>query len=334
MGLLLPAVNSARESARRLQCCNNLKQIALAVIAYQSAQEAFPPGTTNTNAGEIQQAKSMKPHWVILCMPQMDLGPLADEFTALLDSNGGNHYVTDDSLSVSYNGHTIIMKELRQREISFFKCPSDIFTKTHYMRSNIGWARGCYGANMGGSHITYLTNPSHAWTWNNQYFKGIMGPGLSVTMEEIVDGASNTVLIGEIRAGIDPVDPRGTWAMGGPCSSGIAGAGCGNGAGNFDDRGPNCLVANSDDVLSCGSIQSKMGGNIELIRLKMPCTGSGNDEMTMRSLHAGGVHAAFADGSAHWLSDNIQIGTGFNTFGVWDCMLISNDKKSFSGEGY
>lgn len=331
MGLLLPAVNSARESARRVQCTNNLKQLALGVINYQQVHGAFPPGTSNKAAGEIQQANNLRPHWLILCMSYMDLGPLHDEFRMLI---GDSDYITNDSLSMKRGSGTLSMSDLRATEVSFFKCPSDINARMPFTRNNHKWARGCYGANMGGSHITYITQPDHAWGWNKSFIKGVMGPGMSITLAEMIDGASNTILVGEIRAGVTSIDPRGTWAMGGPCASGVIGAGCGNGAGNFDDRGPNCLNANSDDVLNCGTIQSTMGSNTELIRLKMPCTGSGNDEMTLRSMHAGGVHAAFADGSTHWLSDSIQVGTSDTNLGVWDCLLLPTDGKSISSDQY
>jgi len=50
IGLLLPAVNSARESARRTQCANNLHQLGLALLAYHEAWNVFPPGAAHTNA--------------------------------------------------------------------------------------------------------------------------------------------------------------------------------------------------------------------------------------------------------------------------------------------
>ena len=331
MGLLLPAVNSARESARRLQCCNNLKQMALAVIAYEQQQRCFPPATSNTDAGQIHGATSMRPNWVILCLPNMDQTALHDEINTLLKPPGGSqHYISDDSWSYAVNGVTLTMKDLRAREVSFFKCPTDTNARTPFEKGGGKWGRCCYGANMGLSHVTYLANPSDAKSWSKNKYRGVMGPGLSVNSGEISDGASNTVLLGEIRAGVVSIDPRGTWAMGGPGPS--ATAGCGYFS---DDRGPNYLTELADDVINGPDIRTQAGGIEELMRMKMPCIGgSSNDQMTMRSMHAGGVHAAFADGSTHWLSDNIEVGSGEDKLGAWDCLMLSADQQSVSSDRY
>ncbi len=331
MGLLLPAVNSARESARRLQCCNNLKQMALAVISYEQQQRCFPPATSNTDATQIKGASSMRANWVILCLSNMDQAALYDEIRTLLKPPGGSaHYITDDSWTYSSNGYTLSIKDSRAKEISFFKCPTDTNARVPYSKGSGNWARCCYGANMGLSHVTYLANSSDAKSWSNSHYRGVMGPGLSVNSGEIIDGASNTVLLGELRAGIVAVDPRGTWAMGGPGPSATAGCGFFS-----DDRGPNNLAELSDDVINGADIRTQAGGIEELVRMKMPCIGGNtNDQMTMRSQHAGGVHSAFADGSTHWLSDNIFVGTSETDLGVWDCLMLSADQRSISSDTY
>ncbi len=327
MGLLLPAVNSARESARRLQCCNNVKQMALAVLGYEQQNRFFPPANTidrnNTSGFETNNAN--RGTWVSLCLPQMDQQALFDEMNGILKASSSNYLNTD--ASYTSGGYTVKMSELCAREIAFFKCPSDVNARNPYTNngSSRKWSRCNYGANMGLQFAQYMISAND---WGNIYYRGVMGPNQSVSIAEIVDGASNTVLLGEMRAGLNGVDSRGVWSMTGTACSTARNAHGG------DCNGPNCTHIQSDDVLNCTSI----GTDVELQQQKMPCSHSasypGNVQATMRSMHAGGVHTAFADGSTHWLSDNIELGESNSKLGVWGCLLLSGDMKSISADKY
>ncbi|HEV3415619.1 MAG TPA: H-X9-DG-CTERM domain-containing protein, partial [Pirellulales bacterium] len=62
-----------------------------------------------------------------------------------------------------------------------------------------------------------------------------------------------------------------------------------------------------------------------------------NWQQTARSMHPGGVNVCMADGSVHWISDNIQVGYGTApnpTLGVWDKLMLSNDGESLSSNSY
>lgn len=319
MGLLLPAVNSARESARRLQCCNNIKQMALAAITYEQQQKIFPPAMNKVT----QNKTGHRENWIILCLPNMDQQSLYDEMVGMLKQSTNNYIETDAKLT---NDNTVTMEKCRATEISFFKCPTDSFARTAYEDdSSKKWARCNYGCNMGGAHVYYLTNKTSDYAWEKRDVKGIMGPAVSLNAGEVTDGASNTVLLAELRAGAASKDPRGTWAMSGSGASAICGMGY-----ISDDRGPNFLHATPDDIFGCSSVAATPE---ERMQLKMPCYESSNAQATTRSMHAGGVHTAFADGSTHWISDNIQVGSR-SSLGVWDLLYLSSDQISISSESY
>ena len=72
VALLLPAVQAARESARRISCTNNLKQLGLALHEYVSAKKTFPPAQTIYNTSALTSDKNPPWAWSYLILPYMD----------------------------------------------------------------------------------------------------------------------------------------------------------------------------------------------------------------------------------------------------------------------
>jgi prepilin-type processing-associated H-X9-DG protein len=150
-----------------------------------------------------------------------------------------------------------------------------------------------------------------------------MGPNVAVTVDQITDGTSKTIMLGEIRAGLHAQDPRGVWALGHAAASLIAAYG-----GTGDANGPNACYSNSDDVPGvddpapvCAPTQDPIGGPE-----CMTISGGGFDQATARSKHPGGVHVAFADGSVQFINDNIETtGCYGGCCSVWDWMITSGD---------
>lgn len=341
MGLLLPAVNSARESARRLQCNNNAHQLSLACIAYSEKHEAFPPAlvpsTKPTNLYSDQTPplhNNQRENWVILILPMLDQGSLYEEIYDLM-SNSLTTSISDDSFTPkSGKSPYAKMSELRSREINTFLCPSDRNNRTPFLDENgYNWGRINYGANIGLRPANEMGNMIN---WQQSSFCGVMGPMFTLTPEQITDGASNTILLSEIRSGLNNSDSRGTWALGGAGPSATSG----NGSFGGKAAGPNNSNPESDSVEFCSSIGVN---SAEAARLGMPCTGSSNIRATARSMHNGGINAAFADGSVHWISNDINISKSvdpdigeFNgeqtetKYSIWDCLLLSKDGKTFS----
>ena len=190
----------------------------------------------------------------------------------------------------------------RSIPIGILRCPSDTYNDkpfngsasslTKLMGDN--WARGNYAAN---ASLGYMGSGGTIGTglggWGNRYLEGVMGANVSLRISDIKDGASKTILLGEIRAGLIPQDTRGTWAMSGSASAlwchGYI----------QDDDGPNAPSPAADDDRTCSEVQMAFGGSsgqgskgeTALIKMGMPCWyGNGPDwQQTVRSMHSGGV---------------------------------------------
>ena len=349
IGLLLPAVQSAREAGRNMTCQNNIKQLALACNSYESQNKCYPcainyAGTDesaiNAAASKASTTSGLRENWIINIMPFIEQTPLYDWLqekmyegvtstgsergrTSTAATQGKN--LEDASLNLENAGHDVNIKA--------FQCPSDPNAgEKYFMKASdtIGWGRTNYGANVGLGKLTEMYKKE---LWQDRYYKGVMGPMRSCTNAEIVDGASNTILILELRAGVNEDDVRGTWAIG-PASVAVR-----HGWGS-EANGPNAVYKtgssyDGDKFAACTDITGKIS-NIKLGEMKMPCTtGSDVIQMAPRSAHSGMVNTAFCDGSVHAISNSIQKSTGISTskpskitdLSVWDFLNLSMDRQ-------
>ena len=341
IALLLPAVQAAREAARILQCQNNLKQLGLAVLNYESQWNYFPPSShwepgASLSRGNTSQVGRLRENWVIMVLPFLEQQPLYDKF------------------DLTQRITSVVNAPARATQFAVMLCPTDsnynrepFMGSGHSQTSPMGnnWGRGNYAANAGlglmyeGPRWYDAAFPTSNG-WKNSDLRGVMGANVSISFGQMTDGASNTVLLGEIRAGVVSFDSRGVWAMSGGCSSAL----WNHGGITGDDYGPNCPLPLSDDVLACTGIRAAFGdpSGQSLVEEGMPCFDGDafNAEQTARSLHPGGVNICLADGSVHWISDFIQAkpsgGRDPNTpshariesagpFSVWDRLMASAD---------
>lgn len=297
IGLLLPAVQAAREAARKMQCQSNLRQLGLALQSYEANCRAFPP-SQNLPAGEIEATTTKwKESWVITILPFVDNQPLYNQF--------------DRTKPISDPANRIP----RGQKLPFMLCPSDTGSDVLYSNGIEGdnWARGNYAANgsIANNELGTLTDPppgvpqsyaQNGVNWSLPWVPGVMGCNDSLTAAGIRDGLSNTILLAEVRIGVNSVDRRGTWAMGTAGASSLFGHGVGR------NMGPN--VNFPDNLLGAAAIQAAAGGEGEVASEGMPCyDGEGSTKATMRSQHVGGVFTCFCDGSVHWLNNSIDHGT-------------------------
>jgi len=352
IALLLPAIQQARDAARKATCASNMKQLAQGLHNYHDANKRFPPssrwkdqaGKTCTKLHEsglidTGQGAPMWENWVIEILPHIEQQSIYDMFDL-------QYPVSDSANAIP-----------RATGISVMLCPSDQYNGVPMNPQggtggggSLGgpgevWARGNYAANGGLAYLSFAADGAKsgaAWSgsgaWHKPEYRGVMGANEGLSIDDVKDGASHTVLIAEIRAGLVDFDLRGTWALSGAGASAL----WAHGHHDADANGPNAPSANSDKVWFCSNIKSVGGGGVglgPLLRERMGCADSSNANCraTARSSHEGGVHAAFVDGSVHFIGDYIEItpaGGAGQQFSVWDRLMLSCDGEQVTPEDY
>jgi prepilin-type N-terminal cleavage/methylation domain-containing protein len=151
VALLLPAIQAAREAARRAQCQSNIKNAALAVLNYESARKILPKGMTFPTSLAATSAISYNyvnfgPNWIIYILPYLEEQPLSDscDFKRTIDDTLG-----PTTTNRNWNA--------RGRTIPVLLCPSDGNNRVLYQSTGgpLGgnWARTNYAANAGRGDI-------------------------------------------------------------------------------------------------------------------------------------------------------------------------------------
>ena len=176
VSLLLPAVQSAREAARRIQCVNNLSQLNLALLNYQSSHEVLPPGSVD-NAGPISDMpQGYHFGWIASLLPHLEL-------SSVYHNLNFNVSVYDPSNTTA----TAV-------KASVLSCPSD----PSNLVSSTGAAQTNYAACHDGTETPIDTD-------NN----GLLFLNSAISTSRIPDGTTFTILLGEKR-GTDDLG----WASG------------------------------------------------------------------------------------------------------------------------
>ena len=216
IALLLPAVQSAREAARRIQCVNNLKQFGLAMHNYVSANTAFPSGAVfNTSvppcSGYGFGSSCQNTTWFVLTLPFIEGGAMYNTFNFSIGSEG-TMQLTGYPYAYAVNS-TILTTRL-----AYFQCPSDNTNTFNVQGSAVGAVlsgapalvitKGNYGVNWGNTDYGqgqrgdswFASNPSTHLRSPFGYNQGATGP-LTATIASMTDGTSNTLLMSELLQG-------------------------------------------------------------------------------------------------------------------------------------
>jgi prepilin-type N-terminal cleavage/methylation domain-containing protein len=301
VALLLPAIQAAREAARRTSCQNNVKNITLAVLTYENARKAMPPGALASPPAGTEQISNttldQAISWLVLILPQLEETALYDKF----------------DLKKSVPAQLATLK-LEESQLDILMCPSD------GPRGRFYSSPSTFGRRYGKGNYAAYVSPEHAN--NMRVFPGALSNDKQ-QLRKVSDGTSKTLLISEVRTRDNELDPRGAWVAayrGGSLLAfdmhSKAPYSDTNGQSKANTPYSPDLYGGTEPGLPPNSSQS--WGNVDYIALcqdagaagaeKMPCHDqtANRSAASPRSQHTGGVNASHVDGSVVWLSDDID----------------------------
>ncbi len=307
VALLLPAVQAARESARRLHCQNNLKNVALACLNYESAKGELPPGSVNTRK---RQASGLG--WPVHILPYIEQSTVSEEALA--------------KYKEERDAYDRVMDELNSLLPPMYLCPSDPdlenqrekYGNANRKAMSYAGVSGSYYSRTGfcprtkaGGHFCVWGNPSSSDLLGPNNYDGLLIMDWTVALKQVTDGTSHTFLIGErnyqIRTWMigaywvgrtDPPAVRGKPATTpvGPQPS-TAFFACKN----LTDKVP----LNHDPYQGCYIGHDNRLGDRPQVPDSTPRTISVND-LPFASFHTGGANFSFGDGSIRFIGDDID----------------------------
>jgi prepilin-type N-terminal cleavage/methylation domain-containing protein len=312
VALLLPAVQSARESARRVQCLSQIRQAGLAIFNYESANRHLPPAgylspiqpntppsceqSFNANVSTCYDAFGVHGgptySWIVLLLPFLEERALADQF----DFRTRVYELPSAPFS---------------RTISSLLCPSD----GAYGRSYNGKGTPAQGMGKTFAKSNYAGYISPVHLNMQRILPGALGgfrPGnrLGQRMARVTDGTTNTIALTEVRTLDRDWDSRGAWALPfpGACVLSLDWHPVGNEVVapyrpnptyDIDDvQTPNQQVIQDQLVVCDEPVYAR--------RQRMPCQTVQFFSSAPRSLHLGGVMAVALDGHAGSISDGVD----------------------------
>jgi len=294
IALLLPAVQQAREAARRSQCKNNLKQIGLALHNYHETGGTLPPGLINAvHVGNQNQFA-----WSLMILPFLDQHPLYKKFVTTTNLN--------DSAGANQNA------QLAQEILTAYRCPSD--TGEEQAEQIAGFLMGTsnYPGNFGvgdpnspfaaGPPATGGIDATQNMARNCQ---GIFGQNTKVRFRDVKDGTSNCFFVGERRMGrtCNAVDAGGLASkLGTPdITAGIT-SHCSFWAGTAADTAFVTIVGTT--TLGLPERDNVPGPTL---KIKLPTTLHQDDtSIGFNSYHTGGAHFLMGDGTVRFITENLD----------------------------
>ena len=276
VGLLLPAVQQAREAARRLSCQNKFKQTALAYANQASANNnQFAPLAVNVDAKTCG--------WALFLLPFIERNNLHEQ------------YSFDAPWFLDNPAYGIQNQTVSSTRIDDFLCPSSPEPDGPYTFSGYGFPMTAYVADM--SPIARVNPELTTYlglSYTDSQLAGCLEPvprnessdGLT-SYAEIVDGTSNTILVAEF-AGKDRVWQNGT-------NTGNQISGVNGGLGGWADT-------TSGNTKLTGSLPTGTSG-------PGACGVNCSNDLGLYSFHPGGANAALVDGSVRFINESIDIET-------------------------
>jgi type II secretory pathway pseudopilin PulG len=276
VGLILPAVQSAREAARRTLCGNNLKQLGLAMQSHHAAQGRFPAGTTTLN----------QLSWNASLLPFIEQMPLYDECQRLGTFNQGSYHggVNNEGENkanfIALNRVAAFLCPVGGREVAVHPSSTPTNPERQTFTSHYYGIMGPLGTNPATGVAYRSAKESHEW--GGFSLEGILRVNRPCDAASVRDGLSNTLLLGEMR----------------------------NGDGANWMRGIGTDPITCDPIDQDGCAMGVSSAKNVVAEINGPFVASVFNNISFSSSHAGGG-AMFvrADGSAVFLSDTLPLAT-------------------------
>ncbi|WP_237225564.1 DUF1559 domain-containing protein [Rubinisphaera sp. JC750] len=277
VALLLPAVQQAREAARRSSCKNNLKQIGLAMHNYHDTYNTLPPGSMNQNPNSLH-GRAPNWNWMAHIAPFLEL---ANAYDALNVGENPMAHLSDSRLGVL------------QTPVPAWRCPSDVGPELHedfverkardtVNSTDVPLVVANYLAVNSAGNIRPLPNNDGDGTTRevNDDATGAFYRNSKTRFRDITDGLSNTLIVGErIYEKSD-------------------------GSGNRPAAGTGWLTCGAD-----GNHNSRMASGLGGGHRLLNCPENNECRRAFLSNHKGGVQFVLADGSVRFISENIDHNT-------------------------
>lgn len=307
VALLLPAVQQAREAARRTHCKSNIKQICLAMQNYHESHSTFPIGEgsgltmSQVNGNPDCASAIRRAPWTILSLPYLEQAVMYEtfDFTAQFHSL----YSETPTSGANFN--------ISRKNVSVYQCPS--FPAPDKLHTNY------FGVMGGGENLAawvHTSGQTGRALWNN----GTLFLNSSINMRDVVDGTSNTAIIGETQYQLGPKGrsdgQRFGWASSvracANATSGVTAAVTDVPINSYPGDGNTADTAFTTGTTSNDpSFRGTINGVAAIQNLQ---------GRAFSSPHRGGCHFGFVDGSVHFISDSVDMPTLKN-------IAIRNDGK-------
>jgi prepilin-type N-terminal cleavage/methylation domain-containing protein/prepilin-type processing-associated H-X9-DG protein len=204
ISLLLPAVQSAREAARRAQCVNNMKQLALAVMNYESSNSCLPPvelDCTCETPGSIHNG----PSWLVAVCPQMEQSQIYNAYNYSITWRSYPNVTVVNAQIASLICPSETVPDKTPLQGSYTSAPIPIPAGVPFLQAHTTYA-GCSGIYYSDYRSsTSLQDPCYAvWAGTE---KGVIVGDNKITLASITDGTSNTFMLGETAIGTLTTNP-------------------------------------------------------------------------------------------------------------------------------
>lgn len=293
IALLLPAVQQAREAARRSTCKNSLKQIGLALHNYHDSHGTFPPGAVWYGVGSAPangRDANWGTTWVVQILPFMDQATLYNNYNMSLNARS-----TNSSSSTS----------VLQAKIPLLRCPSQPGIDSYLLTQDFtGFSKITYAGSVGAGSTLDLADFNST---RRGIFSEIAQNGAKI--RDIIDGTSNSIMLAEIVVGTNTGDDKGAWGW---CTGALFSGTNENGV----------LTPNSQTVYDRTPYASNDTTDYNFNRRNNPDDTNDGSGQAARSFHTGGVHAALADGSVRFISENVDQTTYLNLLSIGDGSVL------------